>query len=62
MENVLEEDDTGDGKNRSKLQKGKMDQHVAAEGETLLTKVKQRARTSTAIRGRMMSPIRMRGT
>ena len=38
MEKALEEDDMGDGRNRSKLQKENIDQHVAAEGETLLNK------------------------
>ena len=38
MEKALEEDDTGDDKDRSKLQKETNDQYVAAEGETLLTK------------------------
>ena len=38
MEKALEEDGTGDGKDRSNLQKEKMDQYVAAEGETLLNK------------------------
>ena len=35
---ALEEDDTGDGKDRSKLQKEKFDQYVAAEGGVLLIK------------------------
>ena len=38
MEKALEENDTGDGKDRSKFQKDKMDQYVAAEGEAILTK------------------------
>ena len=38
METALEEDDTGDGKDRSKLQKENNDRYVAAEGETLVTK------------------------
>ena len=38
MEKALEEDDTGDGKDRANLHKEKIDQHVAVKGEAMLKK------------------------